>query len=275
MGKPSIFSKNYQKKMKRRKITIITLIIIIIALGGTFILGNFSNFNVKDKVKYFFNKSKMLNGNLVEKQNKDSENLNTIEQKTNKNINDQNSEKKDIIKEKTITSTLSSGDKIYIKYEENSTNSEKTILTVEGNGKYSFDISPDKKKVVVLDDLSQDMKVIDVNLGEKDITKPSYTTSKGKTYNKEDILKSFPNQIWGIEPKFLDDNNIVYISNLPYFGDGDLYKYIWIFDLNTGEYKVLFNSKGKDIKFNELDINKLIVNIDGIEKVLDASKNLQ
>ncbi|MGL5244080.1 MAG: hypothetical protein ACRC7R_02715 [Sarcina sp.] len=271
MAKPSIFSKNYEKKMKRRKTIIIVSAIILIAVGITIILGNFFNINIKEKV------ISLLNRESVEEKIVPQKGINDLDK--DKEISENELEKSHNVKnefvEKTISVPLSSGGNINIIYEENTSNGEKTVSTVSGNGEYNFDINSDKKKVVIIDSKVQDMKVIDLNEGEKNITKLSYTTSKGKVYKKEEILKSFPQQVWNISPKFIDTNNIAYISELPYFGNGSLYKYIWVVDVNSGNHTVLMNSKGKNIVLGESKDGILHVNIDGNDRRLNSAKELQ
>lgn len=254
MAKPSIFSKDYQKKMKRRKIFIGSTIVLVIVIGGLLVVKKSLTFNT--------------NGNQPSKVNRENkEEIQNNQEDIVSVPKEENKKEETLIEEKSINGPVVDGTPLKIQYEEQ--NGEKSILSVIGGGTYTYDVSPDKKKVIVIDSKTQDMKTFDIDSGEKNITKASYKTRSGKIFNKDSILKTYPNQIWNEQGKFIDDNTIAYISNLPYFGSGYLDKYIWIVDLKTGNHKVLMHSKSKDIKFKDIDNSTLKVEINGKEKNLD------
>lgn len=256
MAKPSIFSKDYQKRMKRRKIFIGSTIVLVIVIGGLLVVKKSLTSNTNG------NQSSEVNRENKEEIEKKQEDIVSVPKEENK-------KEETSIEEKSVNGPVVDDTPLKIQYEER--NGEKLILSVVGGGTYTYDVSPDKKKVIIIDSKTQDMKTFDIDNGEKNITKANYKTRSGKTFNKEVILRTYPNQIWNDQGKFIDDNTIAYISNLPYFGSGDLDKYIWVVNLKTGNHKVLMNSKAKDIKFKDSTNGILKVELNGGEKNLDST----
>jgi hypothetical protein len=68
--------------------------------------------------------------------------------------------------------------------------------------------------------------LFDTNGNKEDITNPEYVSSSGTVISKDNQLSSNPNYIWCSSPKFIDDDNIAYISQLPWLNKSS--KYIWI-----------------------------------------------
>jgi hypothetical protein len=125
-----------------------------------------------------------------------------------------------------------------------------------------FDINPPGDKIVVFDSGAQSMILIDSTGKVQDITSPSYKSSSGTVYKKENVLNSYKNYIWCSSPVFISDNKVAYISQLPYMQKTT--EYIWIFDVTTGKNTKINNAySGKKITFGGFDNKGMKVDIDG------------
>ena len=82
MGKPSIFSNNYAKRMKKRKIRYVIIIIIIIAI----LFAIFFNSNIKKMVS-IISDSKQKNTTINNKDNKKPSNKKFTDKPSRYNIN--------------------------------------------------------------------------------------------------------------------------------------------------------------------------------------------
>lgn len=282
MGKPSIFSKEYEKKMKKRKKRILVILLIVVSVSGAVTMvtsKSFSLTNIKQKIEATIsNKKKDAALNDVSTQdsktNKVQENKNPSQESkeaSKENVAEENENKDN--EEKYIEVTLSSGNVSRAIYDEESGNRKFKALTPVEEGT-TFDISPDKKFLVINDNATQQIKFIDTNGNQKDITYLSYTTKNKEVIGKDTMLNDYPGYIWSKSAKFIDDTHVVYLSQLPYFGKGNLLTYAWIIDINTGVHTTLWDVKGSDIKFGNLIDKGLEVEIDGIKKVLTPSATL-
>ena len=57
-------------------------------------------------------------------------------------------------------------------------------------------------------------------------------SSKNEIFSKEEQLKKHPTYIWSITPKFIDEDNIAYVSELPWINEKAV-QYIWKVNLKT------------------------------------------
>lgn len=267
MGKPSIFSKDYEKKMrKRRKRIIITsiFIVLILLIGAVSVKLTISKVDMQE-----------VRNSLQAWIDSDKNDINKDEYAS---IDIDNEENKEEIVEapkepEAKTKELKINDKIVLKAEYENIDGEdkfKTIQNLPEN--YQYDINKKKNMIIVLDD-DQNIKLFNINGKEVNITKDSYTAPNGEVFNKDTVLKTYENYLWHKDIKFISDTKVAYISNVPYFGY-DLNKYIWIIDLNNNNHITLWNSKSKNITFGNLEEKGLKVNIDGNEKFLNSDGNL-
>ena len=264
MGKPSIFSKDYEKKMrKRRRRIIITsiFIVLILLIGAVSLKLTISKVDMHE-----------IRNSLQAWIDSDKENVKEDE------ITIENNESEEIVeapKEPEVkTKELRINDKVILKAEYENIDGEdrfKTIQNLPGN--YQYDINNKKNMIIVLDN-DQNIKLFNINGKEVNITKESYTAPNGEVFNKDTVLKTYENYLWHKDIKFISDTKVAYISNVPYFGY-DLNKYIWIIDLNNNNHITLWNSKSKNITFGNLEEKGLKVNIDGNEKFLNSDGNLR
>ncbi|MBE6048225.1 MAG: hypothetical protein E7213_07490 [Clostridium sp.] len=251
MSKPSIFSKDYERRMKKRKRIAVLITVVAICVVGIVI------FNTKIKKLDFTN----LRANIQAWVDSGE----TQEQLENENIDDNNEEvkEKEEIKpeELFVNVILADGVNAKLKYIEN--NGVKQIETVEVPEGYQFNISPQKDKVVFLDP-AQNMKVSNIEGNIIDITKKEYISQAGSTFPKDQILSATPTYTWHSQPKFIDDNIIVYVSELPYFKSSGQKKYIWICDLAQNTHRTVWNFVGTDIVIGDVLPEKGIsITVDG------------
>lgn len=271
MSKPSIFSKNYDKEVKKRKKIIILLIIMpIIGLGIFFI----TDFNV------LLNKGiSMKNGinrillNKPKDDKKDEPNkVSSVKKESEKIVKEQPSSQKDVvakpegaskaesaIKDEQFNVTLSDGQKVSIQYSQLA--GVKAIKGVTNAKEVSYNISPSKKAIVMQSMKNQDMLYVDVNKITKDITKKAYVSSKNVTFTKKEQLKKNPTYIWSVTPKFIDEDNIAYVSGLPWLKKTRLY--VWKVNLKNNTHVQIQRTSGKKITFDKITPKGLAANIDG------------
>ncbi len=266
MAKPSIFSKNYRakiKKIRRRRFFIAFLLILI--LGSCYKIfifdGNF-NFGGLSKSKDSINNKKIVNNDNKSKKS-DSKGKVVPEEDETKT------------EEKNYTLTLRDGKEVKVIYEEN--NGEKKIKNVNSdidNTNYKYSINPSSNGVVIFDIIAQNIIYVDINGNKLDITKQNYTSSNGQVYTKEEILKNNPSYVWDSTPTFIDNDNIAYVSQRPWF-NGDDTKYIWIVNVKAPESHVLYeNLNGKSIEFGNVNPKGLTTIIDGKTEYLNGNGNV-
>ncbi|MCB2292929.1 hypothetical protein LGK95_05260 [Clostridium algoriphilum] len=245
MKRPSMFSKHYEKeKKKRRKIILLVIIIPIIGLS----------IFLKTDFKGLLNKSK---------ENKEAQ----VEKKPEVVVKDQKTSKKpkathvkNAVKTQAFVVSLSDGQKISIQYDVQA--AEKSIKGISNSKGISYDISPSKKAIVIQSTKNQDLLYVDVNKVSKDITKKIHKSSKNQIYPKNNKLKSDPNYIWSITPKFINEDNIVYVSELPWMNEKAM-QYIWKVNVKTSEHVQVKPASGKKITFKNITSKGLEATIDG------------
>ncbi|WP_244835268.1 hypothetical protein [Clostridium sp. BJN0001] len=273
MGRPSIFSKEYEKRMKRRKknitLIVVVLLLAVLVVGIKFLIKPIKTSNIRDKLQAWIDSDAEYNKTSVddiEQNEKPSQSEDTSED--SKSESEENESKKE-----TVDLVLNDGTTLKASYETDS--EDKKIFTevdTSGSDIY-YDISPSKQSIIVLDK-TQNMILYDANGNNKIITKNQYVSSKGSSFNKDDILNTNPSYIWNESPKFLSDNKIIFVTNRPYFGTSANNQYIWITDLNTNQDIVLWNNKGRSISIGNKDDKGIAVEIDGKSFHVDTDGNI-
>jgi hypothetical protein len=252
MVKPSIFSKEYEKRMKRRKKAIAAVIVLIIASSGIFLASG----SLKDTVK---NKSIVLTG-LFKKTNKSElETSKKVSKEEEKKQNDsqnnaENTQKP--IEEKGYEVNLSDGTKIKAIYE-NKDGSNKFKYITPLDAKVNFSVNPSGNAIVILDTKAQSLIYIDINGQQQDITNKSY-----KSNTKEGVLEKIPQYVWCTSPKFIDDNNIAYLSKLPYISSKVTKKFLWVTNIENKRHINKYSISGENIKFGNTEDKGLGVTLD-------------
>lgn len=251
MARPSIFSSDYEKQLKnrRRKRKLIVLLVVCI---GIFALGKlYVGINFKEISEKFSYKSEAENSNKSGTKVKSSE----ASSKDKNNVQT----KKDSSSEKTVN--LPDGKKVVVTYDGDG--SDKKIKTVNLNdvsGEYN--ISPSSKNLIVYEKSGQNMFYVDLNGIVTDISYKQYVSTSGTVFSKDTVIQGNPNYIWCSSPRFIDDNNIVYISQVPWF-DNRTDKYVWRLSVKDKAYANT-NIHGNDVKING-------VSDKGIQIVTDAA----
>lgn len=273
MSKPSMFSKDYKKEIKKRRTRRILLIIVPIIGLTIFLMTDFSALiNSGKSIK------KGLYSILLNKP-KDKESSSIKVEKTPEVVKSQTEAEKSkalqaekdlkavnalkenpVLKNEIFIATLSDGQKISVEYSVIGT--EKNIKGVTDDKNISYDISPSKKSMVIQSKSNQDLLYIDVNKISKDITKKAHESTKGDMYSKDGLLESHKTYIWSITPKFIDEENIVYVSELPWINDKAV-QYIWKVNLKTNTHVQVKPASGKSITFKKITAKGLETIIDG------------
>jgi hypothetical protein len=264
--KPSIFSRDYEKQMKKRRRRIVLISILgVFFIGFLFMRIAMSSINMdslKNRVQNWIDEDKVIS---------EEDTTNIEENNSEEDTTDIEEEAPKEPESKTMDLVVKDGVVLKAEYEEvDGVVKFKGIKDAPSNIYYT--LNPDKTLVLTIDE-NQDMKVFNVDTKEANITKDSYTAPNGEVFNKTSILETYNGYLWNVEAKFIDNTKVAYISNVPYFGY-DLNKYIWVVDLNNSSHTTLWNSKGKEIKFGDIKEKGLEVNIDGNVKYINSSGEL-
>lgn len=267
MKKASIFSREYEKKIRRKRFAILFIILIFFVVLVYYIV-NFSELNNYVKNVYYSMITKEDDEN-IDLNNQLDENVNLIEETKNQGDSE-------IINEESLD---------YLKHEIQLNNSEKVnILYKEGNQieyidsqnelpkNYRIDISPNRSRILIEELNTQDTYMLDENLNLFKLDPEFfYSNSAGARFYKNDIVSSYEDYNWYKNARFLNDNTIVYISNLPWFGKNE--QYIWrtdIQDVNNIRH-FMTSVGGENIGFGELTEEGIKVNINNEMKLLTFS----
>lgn len=273
VAKPSMFSKDYDERMRRRKkikrvFTVIVVLAVII--GAVLFSGNIGsrikigidkvNNKISDKNKNISGNSKSKEKTISkEKEVKQQQLIKTQKQNENKNEVDTN--------KKTQVIKLLNGEEIKLIY--SMVNNQRQYLEVSAET-IQYSISPTKKKVVLLEKNTQNIILVDEMGNVKDVTKKEYVSTKGTMFSKDSVLKDNSGYIWSSLPKFIDDNNMIYVSQLPWFNRGEE-KFIWRYTINTNVHNQII-TEGGEISGREISYGKFLK--DGLEVIIDGNVNI-
>ena len=64
-------------------------------------------------------------------------------------------------------------------------------------------------------------------------------------------MQSNPQYLWNVNPKFISEEKIIFVTNRPYFGNRVLKQYLWVTDIKTDSDKVCWESAGTSIDIGE------------------------
>jgi len=262
--KPSIFSRDYEKQMKKRRnkivlgisISVIIIMFVVVSMKGIFKnsdkdMGNLKNIVTTDKE----------NIKSTEVKNPDVQSSEKIE----------SSEKSKVQKLDGYDIQLGDGKTITVVYEvKNNDKVFKKVIPVENKVLYS--ISPLGKNIVIFDDKMQNIILVDIYGNKQDITNFQYTSTSGTVITKAAQLSTNPNYIWCSSPKFIDEDNIAYISQLPWIGKTT--KYVWIENLKEKTHTFVQGIEGEDLKLESLTDRGLTVNVGGRTVFLTSDGNI-
>ena len=267
MSKPSIFSKDYAKEMKRRKRNIFLLIILPIIGLSIFLIKDFDGLlNKSISMKQGINN--ILLNKSKDKTKDEKDKVVEVPVKTEQSIKPPPKAEVSKVPQVAVTNieifpvSLSDGQKINIEYTISGT--EKIIKGISDAKEITFDISPSKKAIVLQSKKNQDMIYLHSNKINIDITKKTHTSTKGKSFSKEEHLIKHPEYLWSVTPKFIDEDNIVYVSELPWINE-DAVQFIWKVNLKDNTHVQVKPASGKSITFKDITSKGLEAAIDGNE----------
>lgn len=256
MKKPSIFSKDYEKQMrKRRRKMILIGMILCLGISGTYLYVSNDGINfsgIKESLQAWVDSDKEI---------EEDESI-----LTNAPVVEPEPEPEKV---ETMDVLLEDGTEI------------KVSLNKEDNGVITFNevlsgtgitISPDKTRIIFVDN-KQDIRIINTLKEETVVSKENYRSTQGSTYKKESIIQQNEGYVWHKDARFLSDTKIMYVTNLPYFGQ-NLNQFIWTLDLQTGEHKTNWDGKAKEIIVGEFGEKGLEINLDGKIKYVTIDGNI-
>ncbi|MBD8046607.1 hypothetical protein [Clostridium faecium] len=276
--KPSMFSKNYEKQMRRRKQRYIMLILACIIIG-IFIIFSLpikqSLLNVKNSIILNKDNKKQKIEISNNEKNKKEDNNKTDEKKEEENKKEDLKEKEESIKPNTSQEEkeIKLSENITVKVVIENKNNDKKIVSINDVENITSDISPSGKQAVFEEKKEQRIFLMNINGELKEITKKEYLSTEGEAFSRESVIQYNPGYIWGSNPRFVDDKNIVYISYLPWI-NADKNQYVWTINLQSLEHNVNYNLTGKDIKFGKVETKGLTINIDGRANFLNGEGNI-
>lgn len=254
--KPSMFSKNYRKELKQRKIRRIVLLVgVILIVGGTVI---------------FFDTGKVLVKNYFVKDGEDSvidtpQEDESVEQPSakEKELEVNNEEKPNV----TFEAKLISGKSVLVEIKED--NNKKVISNIQCPEAIKGSISPSSEKCLIIDEATQDIYIVDTTQEVKNITNAQYIATTKEVFTKESVLQYTPDYKWVEEAAFIDDTYVAYSSQLPWINEGGA-RYLWVVNINDNTHKGYYNIKGTSFKFGETKADGITIEIDGRTIVVNS-----
>lgn len=253
--KPSIFSKNYQKKIRRRRMRYMTLIIAAILICGVSIAVLFNRGDFQSLKGILMKNTSNAEADEVDDPN--SENNNQGEEPGAEE------NEKDVIVENPAESyeaVLDSGKKVKITYKV--MDNHRKIQVVDSDLNVKSYISPSQNSVLMLDEEVQDIFILNEENKLTKITNPQYVSTDKQVFSKESVLSYTPNYRWIDGASFIDDTHVAYSSALPWINEGENL-YLWIVDLGTGIHQGYYNVKGREFIFKETTESGLNIEVDG------------
>ena len=259
MGKPSIFSREYERKMKRRKRNFIFFSLILIVLGCAVVLKfvydpvNFDN--IKARMQAWIDSDTEQDNELA------LENDELPLESTEKNNDNDNIDETQEIEEKYINIAQSSGNTAQAVYIEE--NGEEIFTEVRDlDTGVTFDISP-SKKALIISDTNSVITLYKIDGSSTVVSKDKYVSTSGGVFTKENTLNSFPNYLWNSNPKFVNDNNIIFVTNRPYFKTSSPKQYLWMTNIEDQSDKIYWDLAGTNIEIGNKSEKGLEVTVDG------------
>lgn len=270
MGRPSIFSNDYKRIMRRRKI-IFRISIVLVALAAVlFIYSKPTIPNLKKLAGNIKIHSNIKNNDSRENTAKNdkgaSQNAGAQPESASTDAQVQTSAGEYLLK-------LSDTESITVTYEKSGSDIKITGIKPEGKD-ISFDIRDDGKAIVFDNPELGDIWVADATGALRKVTPDYYkqTGEGGRIFYKDEIMKRFSNSyVWAARPKFLKDGRIVYQSHLPWFTNIRYY-YFWVVDGDGQNNKMVVNTKQTNpLSYNGfLDDGRLVVEYSGAKYALNV-----
>lgn len=260
MARPSIFSNQYDRQVRKRKKRKKIIVFLACCLGIYVVVKIYLGVNFNG-VSF-----KNIAAKLQQEQKKKEADSKKTSKVVSKGASSVKSNKS-VSKDQVVNVKLADGKQVLVTYSVNG--NVKKVKSVNLNGvDGEYDISPSSQNLLIYEKTGQNTYYVDSNGNVSDITYKTYTSTSGKAFSKDNIIQSNPNYIWCDSPKFLDDNTIIFISQLPWF-DNRTDKYIWRATLNDKAYANT-NIHGKDVKINNMTDKGIQIVTDGTTQYMKA-----
>lgn len=264
----SIFSREYERRMKRRKIGIVVLIILVILILGFLIAGDHIKPFIKDKIDSIGVKTDSGDKESVEADKDEVENDEVAPDSEEKE-----SVPDDVVEEKELYYDVTISDGVSVKALYDEKDGTKTFKFIEpGENKVHFDINKSAQNMLLLDEGSQKMVLENIDGTTKDITLETYVSSSKTKFLRTNILSTTPGYVWHKDAKFIDDTHVAYISQLPWFNKKERY-YVWIVDVTTNSHHNIKGLEGASIAIGDVVENGINIDIDGNKFILNSNGN--
>lgn len=244
----SIFSNQYQKRQRRKKF-IQRLIFLLIILAGLVLIFRKPILEMIEKVKQDIAQENVQKEEILE---------NLPETVVNEEV-ETPVEEEPVVEKVFVNVTLPDGKAFPLEVLEES--GEKVFAPLTELAAMEGDLSPSKKQAVILDQATQDLFLVNLDGVVTDITYKIYKTKKGYTEPKEKILGRIEGFVWAEQPKFLDEDTVVYMSQLPWF---DERRFLYIVELAPLSHRNFQSVFGTDVVLKELTETGLAYETKGI-----------
>lgn len=275
MGKPSIFSNDYNRKMRRRKY-IFRTVILVIALGAIFITY-YSSDNLN--LKRIAQESKTPSDNSIQTPKGADTGENTV---THDKTGDITSTQPDTaVKQENpgeekgeFSFKFPNDESMYITYTKTEGDIKITGIRSDNPG-VSFSIRDDGKAVAFDNPGLSDIWIYNIDGTSRKISPDLFREigNEGVVYYKNDIMAEYDNSYtWAANPLFLKDGRIIYESNLPWFNSENRY-YLWIID-SDGQNNTMLSNIGQTNKVKYMGFTEdgsLLAEMDGIKYAINTS----
>lgn len=265
MGKPSIFSKEYQKKMKRRKKNVIIvslgIIVFLAALIVKFAYHPIDYSNIKQNIQAWIDSDTT---------NAPQENQTVSKEEVTKEEPVQEEPQEPV--EQSMDINLLSGHIAKAIYIDDSNGGKIFKELKDADTGVSYDISSSGKQMIVMDTNSV-ITLYNVDGTNKVISKDQYVSTNGSAFTKDSTLQNQPQYLWNASPKFIGEDKMIFITNRPYFGTKATKQYIWMTDIQSGQDKVCWELAGANIQIDAKEEKGVKITIDSKVYYMNESGN--
>lgn len=251
MGRPSMFSRDYHKVMRRRKIVFRLIVILIAAIVIFFAYNKSAIIDLKKIIADLGGPSDNIN--QIESQKSPGETAGSgskTGEDTKKNVGtlpNNSSDPKD-----TGTEIQSTGEYIFT-YPDNTElhitytviqNDIKITGIAGDNTGIDCSISDDGKSIVFDNPNHSGVWIYNADTSSKRLDPDTYTQIGGDelVFYREDVVGDYENYTWAAKPVFLKDGRIIYQSCMPWFKEENNI-YLWIVDSSGENNRFLADTK--------------------------------
>jgi hypothetical protein len=255
-------------KRRRRNIIIISSIILLVitAIIVKIICNPIDYKNIKNNIQAWIDSdtTNMDNNAQGDKKQVVNEDVNN-----DKEASKEESQKPE---DKYINITLANGGAAKAIYADDA-KSGKIFKTLDSSEKsVSFDISPSGKQMIVID-TNLVITLYNIDGTNKVVSKDQYVSTSGGVFTKEAAMQSNQAYLWNVNPKFISDDKIIFVTNRPYFGGGNLKQYLWMTDTANDTDKIFWELAGQNIEVGTREEKGVKVTVDGQTYYIDINGN--